>query len=191
MEQIEFVRNAGETRRFHTWPMLREQNVAAHSWHVTMILWLLYGQCEPGIRMPLMMAGLTHDAPEWLVGDLPAPAKRSMDERIEIKGIDTFRSAWGRMEQDILSEHSLNFEDMLTPEELRMLKLADCMEGALYCIRERAMGNTLIAEPYRNFFSYIEAELGERPEQLEPDTYPYMEWSMRDYINTQWELVNG
>jgi len=84
MEQLDFLRNAGETVRFHTMPILRPQNIAEHSWHLTMLLYLMYGQTDPGITFELLMAGLTHDMAEHQTGDLPAPAKRAMDERLEI-----------------------------------------------------------------------------------------------------------
>lgn len=195
MEQLDFIRNAGETRRFHTWPVLREQNVAAHSWHVTMLVYLMYGQDEPGIRPVMMMAALTHDMAEWKVGDIPSPAKRTMEDYLQLKGAQTFRQAWGDMEQNILKEQSFDFEGMLTVEELRMLKIADAMEGALYCIRERMMGNVLIVPCYLNFIKYIEQELGERGNDDVPfpgeEKEDPMEWQVYDYITTQWELANG
>ncbi len=195
MEQLDFIRNAGETRRFHTWPVLREQRVDAHSWNVAMLLYAMYGQIEPGITIPLLMAGLTHDMAEHIVGDLPAPAKRNMDQRLELKGAQTFRSAWNEMEQDILKTVALDFEDQLTIDEMRMLKLADAMEGALYCVRERAMGNALIAPCYLNFMSYINGEMqhegDEVPYEDEPKTRADMEWDVRSYIKTQWGIYDG
>jgi 5'-deoxynucleotidase YfbR-like HD superfamily hydrolase len=180
MEQLDFIRNGGETRRFHTIPVLRHQTVAEHSFHVTMLLWTMYGQEEPGITIGLLMAGMTHDLAEHRVGDLPAPAKRKMEDYLELKGVETFRSAWGRMEQDILREQELDWEHALTADELRKLKLADAMEGALYCIRERAMGNTLIVPCFLNFRTYISDEISEHAGELD----------VFNYITTQWELVN-
>lgn len=154
MEQLDFIRNAGETKRFHTWPVLRQQNVAEHSWHVAMLLWFIFGNDEPGLRMPLMMAALTHDAAEWKVGDLPSPGKRAMSEHFP-----DFREKWGEMEQGILKEYAWDWESLLEPWELAALKLVDSMDGALYCVRERTMGNKLIEPCYRNFISYVEETL--------------------------------
>ncbi len=195
MEQLDFIRNGGETRRFHTVAVLREQRVDGHSWGVAMLAWVMYGQLEPGIRVPLLMAALTHDLAEHKVGDLPAPAKRNMEARLELKGAQTFRAAWGQMEGDILDEVDLNFEKELTVDELRKLNLCDAMEGALYCIRERAMGNTLITPCFLNFRKYIEGELEQENRSddgnTDPATHSDMEWEVLHYINTQWELVNG
>ena len=195
MDGLEFLRNAGETRRFHTVPVLREQNVAEHSWHVVMLLWYMYGGQEPGISINLLMAGMTHDAAEFIVGDIPAPAKRNMEQRLELKGSQTFRQAWGDMEQEILQEQSLDWEKFLSVEELRKLKLADAMDGALYCVRERAMGNQLIAGCFANFASYIDELLP--PDKLEVPFEPQekdeadTEWEVRNYIHSQWELADG
>lgn len=184
MEQIDFIYNAGETRRFHTFPVLREANIAAHSWHVAMLVYVIAGQDEPGIRLPLLMAALTHDAAEWKVGDIPAPAKRSMEDRLQLKGAQTFRAAWGDMEQDILKEVGLDFEEMLTAEEMALLQFCDSLEGALYCVRERSLGNQQIVLCWVNFSKYIENLL----DSVEQWPLAAEVWS---YAKTQWEIYNG
>lgn len=181
MEQLDFIRNGGETRRFHTVPVLRQQTVAEHSFHVAMLLFTLYGQSEPGVTVPLLMAGLTHDLAEHIVGDLPAPAKRNMGERLELKGTQTFRAAWGDMENELLDGVALSWETELSVEQLRMLKVADAMEGMLYCVRERAMGNQLITPCYLNFLDYTSQLLSE-PTDMEQEVYAY--------ICTQWEIYS-
>lgn len=187
MEQLDFLRNAGETRRFHTMPVLRHQNIAEHSWHVTMLIYLMYGQNDPGITFELLMAGLTHDMAEHKVGDLPAPAKREMDERLEIKGSGTFKQAWNDMEQEILKEQGFDWESQLSVDELQKLKIADAMDGALYCVRERMMGNQLITIAFVNFLKYIREELGERDDVGDHK----IAWEVLDYVNTQWEIACG
>ena len=181
MEQLDFIRNGGETRRFHTVPVLRSQTVAEHSFHVTMLLFTLYGQSDPGISIPLLLAGLTHDLAEHIVGDLPAPAKRNMGERLELKGTQTFRSAWGDMENELLDGVGLAWEHELSVEQLRMLKVADAMEGMLYCVRERAMGNRLIVPCYMNFHSYV-TELLSNATVEEAEHFAYVE--------SQWSIYN-
>lgn len=159
MSALDFIYHAGVTRRFHTWPVLRQQTVADHSWHVAMLVQYIFGREEPGITMELIMAALTHDMAECKVGDLPAPAKRKMDMRIAVVegGAATdFRSAWGAMEQEILAEYEMDWEKFLTPEQLQQLKLCDSLEGAFFCVNERAMGNKLIKPCYLNFINYVE-----------------------------------
>jgi len=191
MEKLDFIINGGETRRFHTWPVLRPQTVAEHSFHVAMLYSLMAGDHTPttaepvSLGVPGLMAALCHDLAEWQMGDIPSPAKRAMP----MIGAVTFRQHWGEMEQEKLTAQDLWWEDLLTPIEARWLKLADAMQGALYCIRERMMGNKLIVTPFNNFRRYI----GE----LMPDDGPLsqhlrsMEQQIIDYIDDMWEQANA
>lgn len=200
MEQLDFLRDAGETRRFHTWPVLRQQNVAEHSWHVAMLAHVLYGQEEPGITPAFLMACLTHDMAECKVGDIPSPAKRGMDAMFRVQDAKepvpdettTFREAWGIMEQGILANYSMDWEKFLTPEEQRRLKFVDVLDGMFYCIRERAMGNKLIESCYRNFASYAK-ELLPDAAVIPFDAAPHPsdpEWDAYLHAKDLWEQYN-
>lgn len=150
MDQISFLYEAGETRRFHTWPVLRPRTVAHHSWHVAMLGFALYGQEEPGITFSFLMACLAHDMAECRMGDLPSPGKRAMGEHFP-----NFRAKWGEAEEKLLSAFSFDFDKFLDDEERRKLKVCDNAEGAYYCITERAMGNKLIEPAFNNFRKYL------------------------------------
>lgn len=194
--QLDFIYAAGETRRFHTWPVLRSQNVADHSWHVAMLGHLLYGQEEPGMRAVFMWALMTHDMAECQMGDIPSPAKRRMDTLLELEDKSkTFRQQWGEAEQEVMSKYAFDFEKFLDEEELRRFKLVDAMEGAMYCVTERMMGNKRIAEPFKNFCKYINEKLVDIDEEvpLEPrsKTVHEREWELFTYIKAQWEVANG
>lgn len=182
MEQLDFIINGGETVRFHTWPVLRPQTVAEHSFHVAMLVSLMAGYDAPGLSVPVLMAALTHDLAEHKTGDLPAPVKRAVGEALGIPG---FRAAWNAHEESLLREVELDWEDKLSPMESHWLKLADAMQGALYCIRERMMGNKLIATPFTNFRSYIR--------NLETDLMPEQPkvTDIINYIDDMWEQANG
>jgi 5'-deoxynucleotidase YfbR-like HD superfamily hydrolase len=178
IDQLNFLYEAGVTRRFHTVPVIHHQNIADHSWHVAMLAHVLYGQDEPGLRMTFIMACLTHDMAECKVGDLPAPAKRNMEERFP-----NFRESWGEMEQHILQAYSMDWEKFLTEEEKRRLKLCDALEGMFYCISERWLGNRSIVVCFNNFSSYVGAlleDVGDVPfnkDDLTPDeAATYREW---------------
>lgn len=203
-EQIDFIYGAGETKRFHTFPVLRTQNIAAHSWHVAMLLYLIYGQQEPGIRPALLMAALLHDAAEFKVGDLPAPAKRTMNDRLPglvTHGGKSFKQHWDDMEQSILAEVNLDFDKFLTPDEVLQLKLCDSLEGMFYCANERSLGNQRISECFYNFDTYVEALMQEmkphnhadRPRIItEPEFTTYEKaQAVQDYARELWETANG
>lgn len=149
-DQLEFIRNGGETRRFHGWPVLRQQTVAEHSFHVAMILHVLYGQEQPGISGYLLMAALCDDLAEWVTGDPPSPFTKAMEVRMP-----GFRDQRKEVENRVLASVSLNWDRFLSEEEKRKIKFADYVDGAMYCIRERAMGNQLIGPAFSTFMSYL------------------------------------
>jgi 5'-deoxynucleotidase YfbR-like HD superfamily hydrolase len=187
-DQLSFIYAAGETRRFHTQPVLRTQNIADHSWHVAMLLHIMYGQDEPGITPVLLMAALCHDAAECRFGDIPSPAKRGMGELMP-----DFREKWGEMEEAMLEKYALDWNKFLTDDERRQLKLADSMEGAMYCVRELEMGNRMMLTPFLNFVKYIdEIILPGEDVPLEPrkPTVADREWEARQYIHERWSKAN-
>lgn len=187
METLEFILNGAETKRYHTQPTLREQTVGAHSFSAAMLVALIAQEADPvngvGLTLPLVMAALTHDLPEHKMGDLPAPAKRSLPP---LENGMSFRAHWGAMEVQHLQSVNLDWEALLCPQQLRWLKLADSMDGALWCARERAMGNTLIRTVYSNFRSYIE-ELSPRGCE---ETSPMVK-DIIAYIDDLWEQADG
>lgn len=56
-------RLAGEVSRYHTWPHLRQQSVAEHSWQVMRIMLAIY----PMVPRVLLIHCMAHDAGE--IGD--------------------------------------------------------------------------------------------------------------------------
>jgi 5'-deoxynucleotidase YfbR-like HD superfamily hydrolase len=180
MEILDFIVFGSETKRFHTMPTLREQRVDSHSHGVAMLCMLL-AESEPSAN--LLLAALTHDLAEHKFGDLPAPAKRTMPDTVDVLGRRTFRQAWGDMETTALNEVGLRWDQMLSDKERRWLKLADAMEGCLYCIRERMMGNKYINVCYDNFRSYIQEQLVTDEEEAVADIV--------GYIQDMWEQANG
>lgn len=190
MEQLEFMINGGETRRFHTWPILREDRVDSHSWRVALLYSMMAGHDGTpetgGISVSGLMTALAHDMPEHKVGDLPAPAKRNMPDLADGR---TFRAAWGEMEEEMLDAQGWNWAPMCSEHDKRWLKLADAMDGALYCIRERMMGNRLVVVPFANFRSYIREVSAPRDEV--PVNGELMEHQIIDYIDDMWEQANG
>ena len=120
------LRMAGHVKRWHTWPTLRPQTVAAHSHAAAMLLWQVY----PAATYEMVMAMLAHDLPEISTGDIPAHVKWASPE---------ITSVLDAMEQSWLDENFLNFE--LTPLELSILKFCDSFELMLWSIEELKMGN--------------------------------------------------
>lgn len=152
-EQLNFVFQGAKTKRYHTTDTLTSQTVGEHSFGVAMFcLILTAGKCSNA----LVYAALTHDLAEHKVGDIASPVKRKIPELKEI--VDDY-------EEDCL--RLAGFEVNLPAEETRILKLADYMDGCMFCIREARYGHNAIKEVYGNFLSYIlelDPEVG--PERL-------------------------
>jgi 5'-deoxynucleotidase YfbR-like HD superfamily hydrolase len=147
-DQIMYVRTGGHTERFHTKRTLTQDFVGHHSFNVA---WLAHfmsihlGQVE---RYTLLLAALEHDLPEQEFGDVPAPAKRGM-------GI---REVWGEHERDLNHQMGCGYEDALSGEGKRILKIADAVDGMFHCAMERALGNQTMRGCFENFQEYA-AEL--------------------------------
>ena len=96
------------------------------------------------------MAGLAHDLAEHQIGDIPTPTKRNLG---------TMRQQIHNAEAELLRTAGVEFA--LTAEEQRQLKLADAMDGMIFCVRERTLGNLEIATVYGKFRSYAEEKLNQ------------------------------
>lgn len=200
LQQIGFVYRAGAVTRFHGVKTLNTQTIGDHSWHVVMLLYLLYGQSEPGVSFELMMAALTHDAAEHKLGDLPSPAKRGLDEHLDLEA-GTFRAKWDQMEQVVLAEQELNYLHLLSEEQKRQLEFVDAAEGAMFCLTEISMGSRLIhvQQALLNYLNYMAdlipgTNLEEVPLEPAADEPAYIknERALFDYINNTAKVVlNG
>lgn len=138
--QLEFFVAGGAVKRFHTVDCIREQTVAEHSFGVA---WLVWALTEGRVSAGLIMAALAHDLAEARTGDVPSMTKRYASIGIQMAAL----------EADARSGAGIEFA--LTEEEQRMLDLADNLEGMLYCIRERQLGNRGAELWYPRFLSYI------------------------------------
>lgn len=142
-QRLAFVFNGGKTKRYHTEDTLTSQTVADHSFGVAMLIELM----APGCRKELLLAGLTHDLAEHLVGDVAAPVKRA---NIELRAI------LQEAENGLLNDTGLNYEADLTQAEMYVLKAADYIDGMMFCIRERRMGSKVVVHIYNNYKRYVE-----------------------------------
>lgn len=142
-KQVNFIRLGALTKRYHTKSTIRENTVGHHSFGVAMLCWLLLDEC-PG---ELIMAGLCHDLAEQVTGDVSSPTKRKYPQLAEMVQ---------QMEYELLGEHDMDFEIHLSPEHARILKMADRMDGMLFCINEYELGNHSILDVYNRYVNYIE-----------------------------------
>lgn len=193
MEQLDFIQFGSWVRRYHGVPVINEQTNAAHLFGVAHLVAMMALDADPeggvGLTVPLLMAALVSDLPEWISGDMPAPGKRNFPEvTINDCGRNrsvSFRELWNELDQRRLEEVGLDWEHKLEPRQRKWLKLADAMEGCLFCIKERMMGNRYIeGRCYVNFRKYIDDVLnGDEPEPMVA--------KLIVYIDDMWEQANG
>ncbi len=131
-------------KRYHMQPTLKEDNLASHSYRVSMFCYLLAGGNPSG---NLMSAALLHDVGEVAIGDVGSHVKRGLPDR--------FRDSLKKMEGDYITEHLGLEQPELTEEEERVISLADKFDGMLFCIMEKNMGNKYLAEVFNNYKMYL------------------------------------
>lgn len=123
---------AGLVKRYHTWPMLREQTVAEHCWRVAGIYVEIFGLP----RAEVLYFCLHHDSGELWSGDIPFKLKKHMPD---------LGAAMRQAEQAGLDKLKIKLPE-LTEEERIQVKIADLLEMFETGHHEWKMGNTY-AEP--------------------------------------------
>lgn len=170
VRRVRSLMQFGQTQRYHTELLLKPQDVAQHSYNVAWLCWELSLPTQP--RQNLIMAALSHDAGERWTGDMTAPAKRA---------IPGMRESLDALEAKKMAEHGAEeaAEWHLRDDEKRILKLADAMEGAWFCLREVKLGNMLMVDAIEggaafNFMSYVEGLLVAHPHPVGQELFNYL-----------------
>lgn len=145
LNTLAFLRRAGQTKRYHTEVVLKEQNVGEHSFNVA---WLCYLLTNKRPMSALLLHALAHDSAEHATGDIPAPTKRSLGIRPVVDNLENALMNEAGLELPPLDEHNAH-----------ILKVADALDGVLYCLREHHLGNQLINIVFKNFAAYVREQL--------------------------------
>jgi len=135
ISRLEDIRASGDVIRYHAAPLSRIQNIAQHSYGVVMILLELKPDASPN----LIRAALLHDFPELYTGDTPSISKWRYPELEEV-----LRKA----EAEILA--TIDYPT-LPADERQLLKFADMLEGAMFCVEEAERGSPVGARIARRF----------------------------------------
>lgn len=141
-DTLEFTQAGADVKRYHTLLTLQSETVGHHSHGVAMLCLLL----DPQASRRLLIAALTHDLAEHVTGDIPSPAKREYGIGDQVN----------ELEQRLLNSVGLGVP-MLYHYEARTLKLADILQGMLFCARELSLGNRRMRAVFNNYVSYAEA----------------------------------
>lgn len=142
LSRLRMIERSARVRRYHTEPVSHIQNVGEHTYGV---MWLVYLLTNGNASRELLLAAMMHDAPEHVTGDIPAPTKRLGDLKV----------VFDAMEDEVMAQLHIGIPS-ITDTEARTLKMADCLEGALFCAWELRRGNKDMAGSFRNYMAYID-----------------------------------
>lgn len=149
MEKSRYL--AAQVKRYHVYPVLREQTIGEHSFNIIQIIDEIFFHHPSCAR--LMRAALHHDMGEIRSGDIPFGAKKSFSEATRAEIAD--------VEEEGINNMKIK-QPLLNKEEEDILKFCDLAEMWLFALQELAMGNRL-AQPIRDA---TEAELNRRAVSL-------------------------
>lgn len=122
------VRQGGSVKRFHTWPTIGDQTVAAHTWGVLAIILAI----EPNASGALLRRAIYHDLAEYDTGDVPSSAKWASME---------LKKMMDKVEDHFNHLHNFPGDETLTDLEKDILKMADLMEMLWFCYEQYMIGN--------------------------------------------------
>lgn len=178
IEQLMFLRRSGRVQRYHCEDLLKPQDVAQHSYGVAWLCWQLYpdGTCPTR----LVMWALAHDAAEHATGDIPAPTKREL-------GIS---ATCEQLESDLLLHNGIDLQ-WIDTKEMRVLKVADALDGVLHVLREVELGNRTLTEVWVNYCRYVQ-DLVQGQEWVQGDDSVWDRANrILSYAMEQYENVKG
>lgn len=140
-QQIETARRGMLVRRYHQRYTAEPDTVGKHSCGVALFCLMI----DPGCGAQVLAGAITHDLAEYIVGDLPAPTKRTLS--------DEARAEIDLLETKVLNEAGFNF--VVTKQEKMLLKVADYLDGIYFCIEERSRGNSGLEQVGETYLSYL------------------------------------
>lgn len=148
----DFFALLGRMKYIDRWGLMRNtqvENIQEHSHMVAVLAHALAviqrerfgGTADPGRAA---IAGLYHDAPEILTGDLPTPVKydnpaiKEAYKAVESVAADKLLSM---LPQELRGEFTPYIREELEPELLAIVKAADKLSAHIKCLEELKAGN--------------------------------------------------
>lgn len=130
VDRVLLTLEAGRVARYHAVPTVAPQSVGLHSYGVAVLCIYLCGGYPSA---ELLTAALLHDAPEIITGDVPYTTKRSSP---------MIKQELEHLEEWVYDHDVLPFPK-LTPAEAATLKLADTLDGLIWCRKTETRGPVL------------------------------------------------
>ena len=146
MSRANFMRRAGNVKRFHTHSIIGENTVAHHSWGVVVLLLELVE--KPSLDH--VRAAIYHDAFEVETGDIPWTAKQRNP---------TIKLVADSMESDVALEIDVMWN--LHPWEEHSLKFCDMLDLMWFCLSQRKLGSANVDDVFENGRRFLLGHLQE------------------------------
>lgn len=143
LKNIIQTRAGGKVERCHSIPHHGSYCNASHQWNVAMLVLYLFPEAFPRV----VVYALTHDVPEFIFGDVPAPTMRY---------VPGLRDTLGKLEAEYAHSLSLPSEDLLSEEDLRKVKACDALEFWLWCKEQLLLGNRYAEEALQEVERFFE-----------------------------------
>jgi len=141
---IRNVLHSGDVVRFHNHVGIDKQKNSEHQWGCALIVNYIYPHCSK----KLLLAALTHDAAEYLTGDIPFPVKQENPELgVMLRAIE---ERW---------EKSNGVYFNLDQGDKKVLKMADTLEGMWFCVNQVKAGNSNAKRPFRKWRKFFQDNL--------------------------------
>lgn len=160
------TRLSGQVTRYHTWPRVREQSVAEHSWQLLRIYSCVVDQLD----QDFVLHCIYHDTAEIVTGDLPYPIKSKTPElkksidQLEVETIAKQGDYWNPSPYH-MTEEQLQLFKMIEMVEMFEWGLDEMMHGCQYgsivadrCLRvvyEKVYSVTPLPEQWRRLCLYV------------------------------------
>ena len=116
------TRLAGQVRRYHTWPIVKEQSIAEHCWQLLRIYLSVVDKPDPYFIYHITF----HDIGEHFTGDIPYPVKSENDtlkaqmDFLEHKSYCTQLEFWGAFRQALLTD-----ADKVLFKQIELIEMAE------------------------------------------------------------------
>lgn len=136
-ERINFTRNGGNVKRFHTKQIVGEHTNAQHQYNALSLLLILH----PNPSIDLIRYVLWHDTAEHVAGDIPAPALWNNAE---------FNQHYCEVQSTLLMNVLETSLEHLSDEDVYWFECIDKLEVFLFAKEQLSLGNRGMSEIVKN-----------------------------------------
>lgn len=144
-EKVKQARLGGRVERCHIIPHVCSYTNAHHSWNVLILVWYLF----PEHWWKVASVVMSHDVPEGIFGDIPAPV---------VRYTNSLKPTLARAENMYLRDIDLPTDAGLTEEEYAAYKACDRLDLYLWCMEQEDLGSVCARECKYELTAFFEEQ---------------------------------